>query len=436
MKLSFKFKPDFSHKQLEIVKELSWHCSKLYNTVNYQIKNNEEVKPIYTKLENNFKDNWHTKYLHSHNRQQLLKQLAQDWKSFFNSIKDYKKSPKKYKGQPRPPKFKYLDRNPSEIIFTNLAVRVRKNNLLLSLSKEIKSKFQVDSLKFKLPSVVQSLINLDNLQQVRIKKENLSGDWYLIITYKVDEKENASGDNVMAIASPRWGDAGSTLRNLKEEAVDLGLDNLATITLKDNPKSYIIDGKVIKSENRYYNRKITRLQKIRMKQVGSKYFKDTKQIKGLRLKRRNFVFDYLHKASKKIVELALKNNVSTIVIGDIAEIKQNNKHNKHFVSIPIQRLKDLIEYKAKLEGIKVVFVNEAYTSGCSAIDEESLSKTDYDKSRRIKRGLFKTGNKVINADVNGSLNIMRKHLKNGTPKMVKQIRDMGEVDTPERLRVS
>jgi len=416
MKLSFKFKPDFSHKQLAIVKELSWHCSKLYNTVNYQIKNNEEVKPIYTKLENNFKDNWHTKYLHSHNRQQLLKQLAQDWKSFFNSIKDYKKSPKKYKGQPRPPKFKYLDRNPSEVIFTNLAVRVRKNNLLLSLSKEIKSKFQVDSLKFKLPSVVQSLINLDNLQQVRIKKENLSGDWYLIIIHKVAEKENASGDNVMAI--------------------DLGLDNLATITLKDNPEGYIIDGKVIKSENRYYNRKITRLQKIRMKQVGSKHFKDSKQIKSLRLKRKNFVADYLHKASKKIVELATENNVSTIVIGDIAEIKQNNKHNKHFVSIPIQRLKDLIEYKAKLEGIKVVFVNEAYTSGCSAIDEESLSKTDYDKSRRIKRGLFKTGNKVINADVNGSLNIMRKHLKKGTPKMVKQIRDMGAVDTPERLRVS
>src|SRR6056297_596586 len=416
MKLSFKFKPDFSHKQLEIVKELSWHCSKLYNTVNYQIKNNEEVKPIYTKLENNFKDNWHTKYLHSHNRQQLLKQLAQDWKSFFNSIKDYKKSPKKYNGKPRPPRFKYLDRNTSEIIFTNLAVRVRKNSLLLSLSKEIKSEFQVDSLKFKLPSVVQSLINLDNLQQVRIKKENLSGDWYLIIIHKVAEKENTSGDNVMAI--------------------DLGLDNLATITLKDNPEGYIIDGKVIKSENRYYNRKITRLEKIRMKQVGSKHFKDTKQIKSLRLKRKNFVADYVHKASKKIVELATENNVSTIVIGDIAEIKQHNKHNKHFVSIPIQRLKDLIEYKAKLEGIKVVFVNEAYTSGCSAIDEESLSKTDYDKSRRIKRGLFKTGNKVINADVNGSLNIMRKHLKNGIPKMVKQIRDMGEVDTPERLRVS
>ncbi len=416
MKLSFKFKPNFSHKQLEIVRELSWHCSKLYNTVNYQIKNNEDVKPVYTRLEDRFKDNWHTDYLHSHNRQQLFKQLAQDWKSYFNSIEDYNSSPNKYQGQPKPPNFKYLDNNPSEIIFTNLATRVREETLLLSLSKEIKNKYQVDSLKFQLPPVIESLVNLNNLQQIRVKRDNLSDDWYLIIIHKVDEKENASGDNVMAI--------------------DLGLDNLATVTLKDSPKSYIIDGKVIKSENRYYNRKITKLQKTRMKQVGSKQFKDTKQIRSLRLKRRNFVADYLHKASRKVVELATKNNINTIVIGNISGIKQNNSNNKHFVAIPIQRFKDLIEYKAKLEGIKVVFVNEAYTSGCSAIDEEKLNKADYNKSRRITRGLFKTGNKIINADVNGSLNIMRKYLKNGTPEMVKQIRDIGVVDTPERIRVA
>ena len=416
MKLSFKFKPNFSHKQLEIVRELSWHCSKLYNTVNYQIKNNEAVKPVYTRLENRFKDNWHTDYLHSHNRQQLFKQLTQDWKSYFNSIEDYNNNPNKYQGQPKPPNFKYLDNNPSEVIFTNLATRVREDNLLLSLSKKIKNEYQVDSLKFRLPSVIESLISLDNLQQVRIKRDNLSDDWYLIIIYKEDEKENVLGDNIMAI--------------------DLGLDNLATLTFKDDPESYIVDGKEIKSENRHYNKRITKLQKVRMKQVGSQQFKDTKQIKKLRLKRRNFVADYLHKASKKVVKLATKNNVNTIVIGDIAGIKQNNKHNKHFVAIPIQRFKDLIEYKAKLEGIKVVFVNEAYTSGCSSINEENLSKIDYDKSRRITRGLFKTGNKIINADVNGSLNIMRKYLKNGTPEMVKQIRDMGEVGTPERLRVS
>lgn len=280
----------------------------------------------------------------------------------------------------------------------------------------MKSNYNVKSFKFELPPAVQSISNLNNLQQVRIKRDNLSKDWYLLVIYKVEPKDKPQGNNIMAI--------------------DLGLDNLATLTFKDNPKGYIIDGKKIKSENRYYNRRISKLQKIRMKQVGSKKFKDTKQIKNFRLKRRNFVADYLHKASRKIVNLAIKNKVSTIVIGDISGIKQNNKQNKHFVAIPIQRFKDLIEYKAKLEGIKVIFLNEAYTSGCSAIDEERLSRADYDKSRRITRGLFKSGNKIINADINGSLNIMRKYLKNGTPKMVKQIRDMGLVDTPERLRVS
>ena len=152
MRLTFKFKSNFSHKQLKIVKELSWHCSKLYNTVNYQIKTNEEVKPAYTRLENEFKSNWHTDYLHSHNRQQLFKQLTQDWKSYFNSIKDYNNNPNKYQGQPRPPKFKYLNNNPSEIIFTNLAIRIREGKLLLSLSREIKSKYNVKSLEFQLPT--------------------------------------------------------------------------------------------------------------------------------------------------------------------------------------------------------------------------------------------------------------------------------------------
>src|SRR6056297_1852478 len=186
MRLTFKFKPNFSHKQLEIVKELSWHCSKLYNIVNYKIKNNEEVKPVYTRLEKKFKSNWHTEFLHSHNRQQLFKQLAQDWKSYFSSIKDYNNNPNKYQGQPRPPKFKYLDKNPSEVIFTNLATRIKGGKLLLSLSKEIKSKYNVDSLKFQLPSAIEGIINLNKIQQVRMKRDRLSNEWYLLVIYEIE----------------------------------------------------------------------------------------------------------------------------------------------------------------------------------------------------------------------------------------------------------
>ncbi len=417
MKLAFKFKPNFSHKQLEIVKELSWHCSKLYNTVNYQIKNNEEVKPVYTKLEKQFKSNWHTDYLHSHNRQQLLKQLSQDWKSYFNSIKDYNNNPKKYQGQPRPPKFKYLNSNPSEIIFTNLAIRIRKGKLLLSLSKEVKSKYNVKSLKFQLPTAIESIIDLDNFQQVRIKRDNLSDDWYLLVIYKVEPKNIAKGKNIMAI--------------------DLGLNNLATLTFKDNTENYIINGKPIKSKNSYFNKEITKLQAIRMKQTGSKKFRNTKKIKQLRVKRKNYITNYLHKASRKIINLAKNHQVSKIIIGDIKQIKQKMNYNKSFVQIPIQRLKELIEYKAKLEGIELITVNEAYTSGCSALDLEKINKENYNKSRRIERGLFKSNiGLTINADINGSLNIMRKFLNECIPELVNQARDNGVVNPPSRLRIA
>ncbi|MEC9490199.1 MAG: zinc ribbon domain-containing protein, partial [Halanaerobiales bacterium] len=126
-----------------------------------------------------------------------------------------------------------------------------------------------------------------------------------------------------------------------------------------------------------------------------------------------------------------------IVIGDIKNIKQSSKL-KSFVQIPVQRLKELIEYKAKLKGIKVVAINESYTSGCSAVDLEKINKNNYDKSRRIERGLFKTNEGLlINADQNGSLNILRKFLEEKCIlRPIKQARDNGFVDNPSRLRVS
>ncbi|SEM55095.1 transposase, IS605 OrfB family, central region, partial [Candidatus Frackibacter sp. WG12] len=265
---------------------------------------------------------------------------------------------------------------------------------------------------------IESMIDLDKIQQVRIKKDNLSDKWYLLVIYKIEVKDKEKGSNIMAI--------------------DLGLNNLATLTFKDNVDNYIINGKSIKSKNSYFNKEITKLQAIKMKQTGSKNFKDTNKIKKLRIKRNNYILDYLHKASRKIINLAKEYQVSKIIIGDIKQIKQNMNYNKSFVQVPMQRLKELIEYKAKLEGIELITINEAYTSGCSALDLERLNRDNYNKSRRIERGLFKSNiGLTINADVNGSLNIMRKFLnKKCIPKLVNQARDNGVVNPPSRLRIA
>lgn len=412
MKLSFKFKPNMSDKQLEIIEELSYHTTKLYNIINYDLR--ENGMKTYYDIEKMYKLNWHCDFLHSHTRQQMFKVLEQNWKSYFASIKDYKVNPSKYKGVPKPPKFKNIDKNKNEIIFTNLAIRYDNGLLKLSLSKAIKSLFNVESLNFTVSKKLQGIINWNSLQQARFNYDKVQKCWYLIVIYNKEELKT-DNTNVMAI--------------------DLGLDNLATLTFKDGLNQYIFCGKKLKSINSYVNKRIAHLQSIEMKKYGSDKFKNTKQIIKLRKYRNNYISDYLHKVSKSIIDKAIENNVGKIVIGKLKEIKQGRDFNKTFVQIPIQRLVELITYKAKLQGIKIKLQEESYTSGCSALDLEPITKKSYDKSRRIVRGLFLSSYGLINSDINGSLNILRKSEK-CIPDLVFTMRDNGKRTHPSRIRVA
>ena len=143
----------------------------------------------------------------------------------------------------------------------------------------------------------------------------------------------------------------------------------------------------------------------------------------------------MHKVSKAIINKAIENNVGKIVIGKLKGIKQNMDFNKTFVQVPIQSLAELICYKAKLQGIEVKFQEESYTSGCSALDLEPITKQNCDKSRRIVRGLFLSSYGLINSDINGSLNILRKSEK-CIPDLIKLVRDNGKLDSPKRIRVA
>ena len=412
MKLCFKFKPQINSKQLEIIEELSYHTTKLYNIINYDLRENGFKN--YYDIEKQYKSNWHCDFLHSHTRQQMFKVLEQNWKSYFASIKDFRVNPSKYKGLPRPPKFKNTDKNKNEIIFTNLAIRYSDGILKLSLSKAIKSLFNVESLNFEVSKKLQNIINWYELQQARFNYDKIQKAWYLIIIYNKNEVETTS-NNVMSI--------------------DIGLDNLATITFKDGINQYIYCGKKLKSVNSYINKRISYLQSIEMKKVGSDKFKNTKEINKLRRYRNNYINDYLHKVSKNIIDKAIENNVSRIVIGKLKGVKQNMNFNKSFVQIPIQRLVELITYKAKLHGISIKLQEESYTSGCSAIDLEPITKKYYEKSRRIARGLFQSTYGIVNADINGSLNILRKAEK-CIPDLVNTMRDKGNWTHPQRIRVA
>ena len=422
MRLTFTYIIKPNKSQEKIIKELMWHSSKVYNMLNYDVKEgkekinangilNVEGSKIYKKYR---KENWHSEYLHSHMLQQIILNYIGDYKSYIAIKSMYEKGEKEIKGKPRMPRYKKEDK--VQITFTKYAIRKEGRTIKLSISKKIQEKFQVKSLNFLIPKKLERLVDLESIKMIKIGKEK-DGKYKIEIIYEKEEKKQAKGSNIMAI--------------------DLGMNNLATCTNMKNNKSLIMAGESLKSKIGYINKEIARLEGIQMKMIGSKKYKNTKRIKKLYEQRRNYSKTYMHKASRQIIEYAQENECNTIVIGNIKDIKQNMQNNKRFVQMPIQSLVEKIEYKAKLEGIEVVKITEEYTSGVSSIDKEEINKENYDKKRRIERGLFKTNKgKIINADVNGSINILRKYIKNIFSPNLEIAMDIGREQRPLKKRVA
>ena len=192
--------------------------------------------------------------------------------------------------------------------------------------------------------------------------------------------------------------------------IDLGLNNLASC-VSNTGSCFIINGKPLKSINQYYNKRLAYL-KSRLKDNKQV----SKQIRSLTNKRNNKIKDYLHKASRVLINHVVSNGINTIVIGHNRcwkqEINIGKRNNQNFVSIPFNMFISMISYKATLEGINVKIVEESYTSKCSFLDNEQICKHEEYAGRRVKRGLFKTSSGgIINADINAAFNIIRKSAK-------------------------
>lgn len=196
--------------------------------------------------------------------------------------------------------------------------------------------------------------------------------------------------------------------NGRYASVDLGLNNLMAVYFNTGARPLLYNGRSIKSVNQFYNKKKAKLQAM----LGGEK-KSSNNIKKLALKRENKIDWLLHNASRSLVNHLVSEDISCLIIGLNKDWKQDinlgKRNNQNFVQIPFSKLVSQLKYKCEEVGIKVVLTEESYTSKCSALDGELVSKHVVYVGRRVKRGLFKTGSGCfVNADVNGSINIMRK----------------------------
>lgn len=240
------------------------------------------------------------------------------------------------------------------------------------------------------------IIDFKIIKEVRIVPR---GDYYVIeVVYEKECKKN---------------------NDIKISAIDPGLNNLATITFNTGSQPYVINGKPLKSINQYYNKQRAKLQSILEKQYNRK---TSKNLRKLTNKRNNKINDFLHKTSRILVNQLVSEQVGTLVLGKNVGQKQDSNigkvNNQNFVSIPTFRFLDMVKYKSELEGINVMWQEESYTSKASFLNLDYIPVYGKDNQyefngRRISRGLYKTKEGIlINADVNGSYNILRKAIPN------------------------
>jgi putative transposase len=301
---------------------------------------------------------------------QTLRLLDKNFRAFFSLIKK-----KKEGSYDKPVKIpKYLEKDGRTIaIFTKWSVsKVYLRKGLVKLSK--------------LDILIPTKVKESELVEVRILPRN--NHHIVEVVYEVENKETKIDNNRYA-------------------SVDLGINNLMTVS-SNVTKPFIINGRPLKSINQYWNKEKARLQSLLK---GNK--QTSKRIQSITNKRNNKVNDYLHKSSRKLVNFLVSNNISTLVVGYNEEWKQEvnlgKRNNQSFVYIPFCTLIKQLEYKCKLEGINFILTEESYTSKCSFLDNEEVCKHENYLGKRIKRGLFKSKEgKLINADLNGSLNILKK----------------------------
>jgi len=347
----------------------------------------------YLRKENN--ENY--KILPNNTSQQILMLLDKNIKSFFQLLKKYKKNKKSLNGCPKFPKYKDKEKGRNILIFTSNQFRLKDTFI------HFPKKMNLKPIKTKVK---------ENIKQVRIIPNSSCYVIEIVYEYKKEDK-NLSKDNYMSI--------------------DLGVNNLcAIITNQPELKPILINGKQIKSFNAYFNKKLSKEKS----QLKKNHNKDTsKKVQRMYLYRENWISNYLHHVSKIIIQYCIDNSIKNIIIGKNKEWKTNlnigKVNNQKFVMIPYDKLIKQIQYKSEKIGINVIIQEESYTSKIDHLVFEEMKHQKKYLGKRIKRGLFQSSTgKAINADVNGSVGILRKVIGDS---FVKKIFDIGFGYNPVKI---
>ena len=396
------------------LRELSHTAKNLYNQAVYNVRQYyfQENKYLnYQKNNSLLKNSENYKTLNSNMSQQILKEVDGSFKSFFELLK--KKNKGIYNAKVKLPS--YLPKNS----FTTLVigfVRLNEDTLVIPYSNSFKKNHKKISIK--IPPILLG----KKIKEIRIIPKFNARFFEVQYTYEVQEEQ----------------------RNLDKNhalAIDFGINNLATCVTSKG-RSFIIDGKKLKSINQWFNKENARLQSIKDKQKYGK--KPTLRQKYLYSSRNNKVNDYMSKTARKIINYCLENNIGTLVCGYNETFQRNSNigkaNNQTFVNIPFGKLREKFEYLCKLYSLRFVEQEESYTSKSSFFDMDILPKFEVDKpqpysflGKRIKRGLYQTSKGyILNADVNGALNILRK----SNVVDLEVLYSRGVVDTPARIRIA
>lgn len=370
------------------LKDFCKYSKNLYNYGSYITRQYFFNNAKYIGLNNlmrEVKDNENYKLLPAQSAQQIIRLIDKNYRSFFALLR--KKAKGQYNEKVNIPHYK-----PKESYFNTIWIyqnsKISNNKIYLCSSREY-SKNNNNKKGIKIPFTYD--IN-GTIKQIQIIPRSNCKYFLLVINYEENKEEN-----------------NYELDKNKYLSIDLGVDNFATYFTSIG-HSFILSGKTIKSYNRYYNKQIAKI-KSELKKKNNKDWSN--KLEHLTEKRFNWINNYLNQCVKKIIDHCIEHKIRNILMGEAKGWKQNVKmrkeNNQKFVMIPFGLFKQKLENKCKEYNINYELVDESHTSVCSAIDLETIEHHDKYLGRRTKRGLFRTKDKkLLNADVNGAINIMRK----------------------------